>query len=361
MDLHDWLDAECLAIQERGDPEPLRMIACYAAGFRARERDPDFSYAAFREARAIAERLQLRWWAMYFAKMCLDARMHFQRDFRDVLDQAVQAVLDARKPENASYPGRHGLWDALLAAYLGIDSLGYARSIQEALDYLEGDIDPAPRGPRYLLLARQRVFAIECDRWQDARDLALRSVALGDGDSDRERAAHFGTFTAGAMCAIAAHLGDWAGVATWASTTEELARQVGHQSDYADALAWQGLAAQQAGEVERGRRLQQTAVAIMSRLGMPGKQGYFEAVAQFRANLGDLAGALAIRDAELAVIVDRGRPLAETRVRLQRCELLARLNRLPVEEVEAVRAVLEKLRKPEGFVPQVERLAEVAR
>jgi hypothetical protein len=357
MDLNDWLGAQAEEFRERGDPEPLRMLQCYVEGFRAREKDPDASWNAFREGRQIAEGLREPWWVLYFAKMCIDARMHFKRDFRDILDDAVACVLEVRKSTNAQYPGRHGVWDSLVAAYLGIDALGHADSIRDALQYLETEISEEPGGERYLLLARQRIFALECGQLKDAYDVAMRELKLASGDPTGSRAVHFGTFAFCALCQIAGTVGDWPTLGEWSNTAEALAREVGHQCELAEALAWQAVAALQAGQGEQARRTQQTAVSHMGRLGMPPKQGYFQALATFHEMIDDLPGALAVREAELASVLDRGRLLYEARTHIQRCALLARLGQLRPEDLDAARQATGRLRKPESLLVQIEQLA----
>jgi hypothetical protein len=357
MKLGDWLGEQARAFRERGDPEPLRMLQCYVEAYRARETDPDRAFAAFTEGRRLAERLGEPWWVLFYETERLEALLHFKRDYRNVLDMAVQAVLEVRKPANAHYPGRFAIWDCLVAAYLGIDAEGHEQPIREALDYLEKEIPAEPDGSRYLLLARRRIFALELGRLQEAYDDCMRELDLAASDKDQSRAVHFATFTYCTLCQLAATVGDWKTLDEWSGIGEKLARQVGHDCELAEVLAWQAVAARQLGDEERARRVFQTATGHMGRLQMPPKQPYFDALVQYHELTGDLDRAVAVRDAELRTIADKGRLLYECRVRLKRCVLLARLGRLRPDDLAAAREAARKLRRPEKYLAQLDELA----
>jgi hypothetical protein len=93
---------------------------------------------------------------------------------------------------------------------------------------------------------------------------------------------------------------------------------------------------------------------------MPPKRGYYDALADYHEQSGDLPGALAVRQAELASIVDRGRLLYECRVRIHRAALLARLGRLGRADLDACREAARKLRCPEKYLTAVDRLSGAA-
>jgi hypothetical protein len=359
MNMNEWLGGRAQEYRDRGDQERLRMIQCYVTAYHARETDPDLSFASFTEGRNMAQRLQEPWWVLFYEGERVAALLHFKRDFRHVLDMAVQCVMEVRKPTNAAYPGRISLWDNMVAAYLGIDAEGYAEQIQQALDYLEKEIPPEPDGSRYLLLARQRIFALECGLLKDAYDGCMRELKLAADDKDGSRAVHFATFTYCGLCQIAAAVGQWETLAEWSSVGEELARQVGHHCELSEALAWQAVAAQQTGDAERGRRAYQNATTHMSRLKMPPKEGYYQALAAYHEKDGDLTRALAVRDAELQSVVDRGRVLYECRVRIRRAELLARLDQLQPADLDAAREAARKLRAPDKYLAEIDELDAV--
>jgi hypothetical protein len=155
MNISEWLQAEGESAAREGDPDRLRMMECISRAFELRETDPDGAFAVLTEGQQMARRLNEPWWVLYYESDRIEALIHFKRDYRQVVDMAVQTVLDLNKPGNAAYPGRLNVWDNLIAAYLGVDADGYAEPIEQAIDTLDREIPKGPSTERYLLLGRK--------------------------------------------------------------------------------------------------------------------------------------------------------------------------------------------------------------
>jgi hypothetical protein len=354
--LGDWIEATREEFQRRGDEEAVRMTCLYAEGYAYRESDPARALALFTEGRAIAARLGDAWWTLFYDERRAVALLHFKQDYRDVLELAVGCALQLRKPQFAHYPSRFGVHDNLIAAYLGIDPVGYAAPIREALDALRPEVPPGPGGERYLFLARERRFAGECDRLEEVQGFALEMLALADADPDRHRAAHFGESAYLELCRVACRRGDCEGLAANAQAAEEMARRSGNECELAEALAWRALAARQAGDEGRARRFSRAAEARMARLRMPPTRGYFDALGEFYERGGAAAQALQLRDSELAAVGGKGRFADECRAHYERCRLLALVGRLTDADLGAARAAADKLRTPAAYREKLDRL-----
>jgi hypothetical protein len=63
-----------------------------------------------------------------------------------------------------------------------------------------------------------------------------------------------------------------------------------------------------------------------------------------------------VRDQELSVIGGKGRLAYETRVRVARCRLRARLGEPVTEDVAAARELARQLRQPEPYHAELERI-----
>src|SRR5688572_25435064 len=140
MSVWDWFHEFEREAWLRKDEERLRLLHYYHQGYQLRDRDPDQAFLLFVEARHLAQRLGQPWMALFYDEWRVTALMHFKRDYRNVLDLAVGGALEARKPQYAAYPGRFGVFDNLIAAYLGIDPAGHADAVAQALDYLEKEV-----------------------------------------------------------------------------------------------------------------------------------------------------------------------------------------------------------------------------
>jgi hypothetical protein len=361
MNMNDWLGSQARGFREQQNPAGLRMMECYLRAYEARESDPDLAFASYTEGKQIAQQIGEPWWVLFYETHRIEALLHFKRDYRTVLDMVVQAVADLRKPHNAAYPGRHGIWDNLIAAYLGIDPIGYETELRQAMDYLDKEIPQEPESSRYLLLARKRIFEVECDRPREAYDACMRELDLCASDKDQSQAIHFAVFTYCSLCALAALARDWDTLASWSGTAEELARIKGHHCELGEALAWQAVAAHQQGDKEKAHRAYLNATAQMGRLKMPPKRGYYDALSTYHLHRGDLEAALAVRDGELKTVSGWGRLLYEARLQVQRAWLLAYMGQLQESALAATREAVGKLRKPEKYLKEVEEIAEKAR
>ncbi len=356
MSLWDWFNEFERRAWEQRDRERLRLCQAYHQGYQLREKDPDQAFLIFSEARQLAQQLGEPWMVLFYDEWRVTALLHFKRDYRNVLDLAVQAALEVRKPQYATYEGRFGIFDNLIAAYLGIDPGGYADAVHQAMDYLDKELPREPDSHRYLLLARRRIFCLELDRFDEALEWALKEMALADGDRDRHRAEHFLAFVYCALCHVAAARGDWDNLAGWSETGDAVTRRVGHQVELAELLAWRAAVARKRGEEEKAMRLARSAAARQKAQRMPPSRGFYEGLCLYHELGGDLPNMLAVRDRELKDVSGWGRFLTEARCRVNRCTLLARMGRPPDEELAAARAAAGKLRDPAPLLAELNKL-----
>ena len=352
----EWIRATRQEFQRRGDEEAVRMTGLYQEGYEYRESDPDRALALFTEGRRIAARLGDPWWTLFYDQRRVVALLHFKQDYRDVLDLAVQCALELRKPPFAQYPDRFGVHDNLIAAYLGIDPVGYAGPVREALDALRSEVPPGPDEQRYLYLARERRFALECDRPEEVEAFALEMLALADADPYPHRAAHFAESAYGELCNITYRRGDREALAAYAAAAEEMSRRSGNKCELAEALAWRALAARQSGDEDQARRFSRSATTPMARLRMPPTRGYFDALRAFHELGGAPARALRLREDQLETVRGKGRLADECRTQFERCRLLALLGRLTDADLAVARAAADKLRDPAIYREKLDRL-----
>jgi hypothetical protein len=356
MSSWDWFHEFERTALEKHDRERLRLCQAYHQGYQLREKDPDQAFGIFSEARQLAHQLGESWMALFYDEWRATALLHFKRDYRNVLDLAVQAALEVRKPQYATFPGRFGIFDNLVAAYLGIDPGGYADAVQQAMDYLDKELPQEPDSHRYLLLARRRIFCLEQNRYDEALDWSLKEMALADSDRDRSRAEHFQVFVYCALCQIAAARGEWDNLDEWSQTGDTITRRVGHQVELSELIAWRAVVARKRGEEEKAMRLARSAASRQKAQRMPPGRGFYEALCLYHDLSGDLPSVLAVRDRELKDVSGWGRFLTEARCRVNRCKLLARMGQPLDAELEAAREAVAKLREPAPMLSELEQI-----
>jgi hypothetical protein len=358
MSVWDWFHEIERDAWQRKDRDRLRLCQAYHQGYQLREKDPDQAFLLFSEARQLAQQMGEPWMVLFYDEWRVTALLHFKRDYRNVLDLAVQAALEVRKPQYTAYDGRFGIFDNLIAAYLGIDPGGYADAVQQAMDYLDKELPQEPDSHRYLLLARRRIFCLELDRFDEAFEWAMKELTLSDGDRDRSRAEHFQVFVYCALCQVAHARGDWDNLADWSETGDAVTRRVGHQVELSELLAWRAAVARKRGEEDRALRLCRSAGSRQKAQRMPPSRGFYDGLCAYHELGGDLPAMLAVRDRELKDVSGWGRFLTEARCRVNRCKLLARMGQPLEEELAAARAAAAKLRDPAPLLAELEKMSD---
>jgi hypothetical protein len=356
MNDRDWFNHFEAEARAQGDEERLRLVELVFEADQHRERNPDRMLALIDEGRHLARQLGEGWWTLFYDDRRAGALMKYKGDAQAGLELAVRNALEARKPAYESFPWRFRIHDHLIVGYLNTDPVGYATEIREALAYLERDI-PAEGSPKYLLLARRRWLAGELGEHDEAELLARRALSMAASDSDQATARSHAVFCFSHLCEIAYRRHDWQGLAEHGALGEELARQVGHILELGEFLMWQALLARRSRNERRGVWLSVQAKRRVGQLGMPPDHIWFDALCAFHEQAGELKEELEARDAELALLRNKGRWAAESRCRIERCRLRAKLGLDVATELTAARAVIGRLRKPEALLKELERIA----
>jgi hypothetical protein len=351
----DWFARFESDARGSGDAERLRLVQLAYEADQHRETNPDHMLALLDEGRRLARQLRESWWALFYDDRRAGALMKYKGDALAGLELAVRNALEARKPQYDRFPWRFRIHDHLVVGYLNTDPAGYAEEIREAIRWLEKEA-PAEGSPKYLLLARRRWLAGELGLHDEAEELARQALAVAASDPDEATARSHAVFCFSHLCEIAHHRADWASLAEQAAVGEDLARQVGHQLELAEFHLWQALLARRAGRADRAERLWQAGRRRVAQLGMPPDHIYFDALCAYHALGGEGSDELAARDHELSVLQGKGRWSAETRCRLARCRLLARLGRPVGEEVAAARETALRLRRPGAVLEELAKM-----
>jgi hypothetical protein len=353
----DWFHDYEMDARLRGDEARLRMATVHHEAYDLREIDPHRALALYEEGHRLARTFKEPWWTLFYDHWRATALLFFLRDFSGVLDLAVRATLEARKPQYQQFPFRFSVQRNLISAYLGIDPAGYAGVVSEALAYLEGEISREGED-KYLLQGSKAEYAFERGDWETARRMCEQSLAWAAVEDDRGMAEHTSVFDYSMLCEVEWKVGDWTALAEHADVGEGLARRVGHTLELSEFLLWQALLARRAGDEARARRLCRRATGRVSRMRMPPDVFYHDALCAYYEANGDLERSLQARDEELALLRNKGRIAYEARVHVHRCRLLARLERLSGDEVTVARAAADRLRDPAPYHAELEEIAQ---
>jgi hypothetical protein len=356
MSVWDWIIAFNNEAEDNGDRDRLRLLQIHEDASRFAKTDPDVMLGLLAEGKALAQQLEEPWWVLFFDHWRLQALLHFKYDYREVMDLAVQATLEARKPQYAELPQRVCLHEDLIYAYVGTDPEGHAERIGQALEYMGQHVGP-DLDCRFCVQGCRAQFALQRGRLDEAQAAALQMLAMTDAEPGRATADHYALDAFADLCAVAFERSDWDALQEWAAAGEETARRRDKQLELAKFLAWRALLERRAGNEDTARRLFRAAVSRSARLKAVPGESYYDALCAYHEQCGEPGAALTVRDQELKVIGGKGRLTHETRSRLKRCRLLARMGLPMVDDLRAVGEVAAKLRHPEKYTAEIDRLA----
>lgn len=353
MTIGDWLrDFEEQALLD-GDSRRLHLTTLHNVAFSHRQSDPPKMLAVLEEGRRLALTLEEPWWVAFFENWKLETLIYYLNDYREVIDHAVRLTLELRKPIYERFPIRFNVHCNLVAAYLCVDPRGHAGVIREAIAYLQTQV-PSDGGQRYLLQARRHWFACELGNLEEAEKLALEELAMADSDPERYTAQHHEIDTYRALCWIAFDRDQFQSLATYAHAGEARARPMNYLSELALFQLWLAVCARRDGRIPEANRLRRQGTALMSRLGQPPGESYFDALAALHEYDADLNGAWMVREQELATIQGKGHLAYECQIRLERVRLLRDLGRSTDDEVRATGEALARLRDPSWYRNRLE-------
>lgn len=357
MNVWDWIREFEWQARSRGDDRRARLTHYHPEAFQYRHTEPDRMLALLEEGRRLGRSLGEPWWVLFFDHWRVETLIYYKEDYTSLLDLAVQATLELRKPPLEQHPLRFAIYCNLVAAYLCIDPRGYVSAIQQALDYLHKEV-PAEGEEKYLLIARRHWFAYELGRLEEANRLALEELALTDADPDRWIALHHSVDTYKTLCRIAHRRDDWSALMGYARAGEEVARNQGTKYPYelAAFLLAQALWSRHEGREEEAKRLYRRATAQMGRLGKAGDSSYYDALCAYHELGGQLTHALRARDRELEEIRGKGQLAYECECRLKRCRLVRKMGLPLEEEAQAVRIAMKRLREPSWYQTELDRV-----
>ncbi len=355
MSVWDWIEEFAAEANANGDEERLRLWEIQMRAFNHGKENPDLMLAALDEGRALAQQLNEPWWVLHFDHWRLQALLHYKLDYRDVLDLAVRATLEARKPSFAQLPQRICLHEDLIYSYLGIDPLGNADAIRAALDYMRTEVTE-DLDCRYCVQNCRTEFALLRGALAEAEESARVTLAMADEDVHRGTAEHHAAYAHCDLCEIAHRRQDWDALREWSTEGETLARRTDEHLKVAEFLLWQALLARRDGDEELARRHLRRALSRSRRVrSLPGT-AYYNVLCAYHELGGELDRALEVRDLELRRLEGKGRLHDETRCRVKRCRLLGQLGRpLDVELAEA-RTAARRLRDPGPHLEELDRI-----
>lgn len=350
MDIFGWVAERRREYARNKDHARFDLAGVFHEAHVWGETDPDRYVAELKAAKLQAQEMDEPFWSLYYQAFYLEGLVHYKRDFRDALDLAAQCALAVQKPMFANWPGRFLVYNTMLYAYVFVDAWGYEDSIRKFIAYMDREVPATPNHDRLVFLIRKTDFAMECDRWDEARELCYSHMPIAEELGEP-----------GYLYAIVSDLfrieyerRNWEGMLAFPDVLEDLNRNTTHPNYLAESLAWRAVMARQRGNEEMAQKRLASAERRIARVNGAPSREYFLALAAFREVGNDYEGALAIRERELATYHDSGKLSHIAAIHIERCRMKKRLGTLAPDDVKQAEQAIDALLKPANVRSKLE-------
>lgn len=265
------------------------------------------------------------WFEMLFQHFRLQRLLFWETDYDKALEEAVAATVRMRDETFRDFPQRICLHEDLISAYLGIDPVGYAGLIEQALNYMEQEMQPDV-SCRFCLLAHRFELQLACGQKQQARDVAETYLVQSENQND-----HHWSDACLKLCQISFQQQDWESLHRWSRVGEDVARRNKKTEDVMEHLAWQAVAQAELGNSAEATRLFNASLATESNR-MP--ETTYDAHVGYHEAMGQLADAAAVRTRQIEAMRNSGQMHFLALAHIDHCRLLAKSGQ-PIDEAQA--------------------------
>ncbi|MBN1428930.1 MAG: hypothetical protein JXB07_11140 [Anaerolineae bacterium] len=336
-----------IAISNSGDDARIAMDERFRSAFKFMDEDPDMALDLLSQSRLIAQELDEKWWVQLSNHWELQTLLFYKRDYNHVLEKAVKAAVEVRKPEYENFPQRICLHEDLIYSYLESDPIGYSEQIRSAIEYMESQVTPDLEC-RFCVSGLKTHFTILTGDIDLALDLALKYVEQSEHEDHYLSSAYI------YLCAIAFARQDWQKMKDWALAGEVVSRRRNRENNLVEMLTCNAVATRCLGDEKEALRLCQAATQRAAGYGARLGARYYQMLAAYHELGGDLKKACQVRDRQLHEIEGTARHFVECQCRLEIVRLRKALG-LPFEDAaDGVRTAAKRLKEPSYILKQLE-------
>ncbi len=342
--------------RQADDVERLKLTKLYYEASPYRETDPEHAFVLFTRGRDEAQRLNEPWWVLFFEEWRLSTLTADLEDFSRALPLAMELMVRFNSAEGKAHPSQCSILIEVLSTYANIDPLGYRNELEPGFTHLDGQIARGPDSKRFVLHHRWAQYLSDTERWNEAFDLAHRTLALADGCKNAETQIWHGAWTLFYLCRICDALGRMDELAGHAGYMVELSeKHTQLRRTQADGWLWRAVTQRAKGQEREASRSFRQGMRLLK--GLESCDTICaDPISRYYEVGDDWKAAVQIRDRESAVITKKGMLHRRCLVQIERCRLLGQAGELTGGDMEKARQSAAFLRTPEWFLERLRRV-----
>jgi hypothetical protein len=315
-----------------------------------RESDPDASIELLSKLREEAIKRGSNYWRLIAEHWRVQVYISFKRDYLNANRLAIEAAVESRKPEYQHYQEYICIQNDLILVYNGIDPIGYAAEIKEAIELTINQTNPN-MSCHYCLNHRLADYYLNIGQEQKARDQSAKFFAMTHSQ------AHYRIQAYEQICYFSRQDEAWADLLEIARQGYKLAADNDDESPWINLKSFELLALQKLEQREAAQSVYNLLKYRTASLKMVQSEDYYANLVAYQEALGNLEAALTVRNEQLETFNQAGRHYWEAMARIDKIRLLRLLGRDYREEKQSVRQIAQKLKSPEMIIARLETIA----
>ncbi|MEO1166637.1 MAG: hypothetical protein AAFV98_22860 [Chloroflexota bacterium] len=314
-----------------------------------RETDPDEAIRMLDEIRDLAIERGNDEWKLRAEHWRIQTYITSKKDFNKARQLVAEAAVAAREPHFQNYQEYTCLQNDLMLVYDGIDPVGYAPDIKEAIDLTISKTTPA----------------VACHFCLN-RDLIAYHLGVSDEAAARDQTAKFFDMTIHEdhyhiqayerLCYFARKDEAWRDLEALARAGADLANTDDQINHWIILRSYHTLALYHLDRVEEAERVHDTVEYRVSTLKMVQGHAYYTLKSAYQEAQGKLEDALNTVDAYLKTLDGTGRIYWECKIRLERIRLVKKLGYDTEADVTLFKERTQKLKAKTQFDTQLAEL-----
>lgn len=313
-----------------------------------RESDPDMALDLLTEIREEAIKGNSSYWRLLSEHWRVQIYLHYKRNYRDANRFAVETAVEARKPQYQNYQETICIQNDLVLVYSGIDPVGYATEIKEAIDFTIDQTNPN-MNCHYCLNHRMIDYYLSMGEKEKARDQTAKYFAITQTQTHYRIQAYI------KLCFFSSEDGAWSDVLELSRRGQEAARENDDESSWIELKSYEALALQKLGKHDEAASAYQLMKMRAAGLKMVYADDYYDNSVAYQESCGDLQTALLEREKHLETFRDAGCYYWECLARLDKIRLLRLLEQDANEEITKLEQIAQYLKFPTIIMSRLER------
>jgi hypothetical protein len=322
---------------------PFPFYSHYNRAMSLRESDPDMAIDILSQIRDEAVKRNDYSWRLLAEHWRVQIYISFKRDFVNANRFAVEAAIESRKPEYQSFQEYVCVQNNLILVYEGIDPLGYAAEIKEAIDQTN------PRmSCHYCLNHRLMDYYLNMGEMDKARDHAARFFAITHSEP------HYRIQAYQQLCFFSREDKAWSDLLELSRRGQEAATNNDDESSWIELKAYEVLALQKLGRDDEAKAAYELQELRAAGLKMVLSDDYYDNLVAYEESCNGLEAALLVRNKHLELFKNAGRYYWECLARIDKIRLLRLLGQDDRSEIQTVHQIAQKLKSPEKIITRLE-------